>query len=234
MGQVTHKMSYSKIYRTWIAMISRCRNENDCNYKNYGARGIFVCDNWYVFENFYSDMGDLPFYEAQIDRINNNDGYYKENCRWVSSKENSRNRRNTKKHKIGRTDIVQAELLEKIGWTKNQFRWFLNKYGISWILDNFKNGTLPKKTNKTINRVDIVGSFFGKWNVIEFTKYTKKEGHLYLCKCECGFERLIPRNNLIRHKTTKCRSCSAKEFWNRRKYLKLKGGDKLSPSHLNS
>ncbi len=77
-------------------MLSRCRNENDCNYINYGARGIFVCERWYKFENFYSDMGDLPFYEAHIDRINNDYGYYKENCRWVSASENSKNRRTTR------------------------------------------------------------------------------------------------------------------------------------------
>lgn len=219
MGQTTHKMTYSKIYRTWVAMLSRCRNSNDPNYVNYGGRGITVCESWHRFENFYEDMGDLPFYEAQIDRIDNDKGYSKENCRWLSAKENSRNRRSTKKHKTHLGNIVQVELLEKIGWTKNQFRWFANRYGVEWILDNFKNDTLPSRTNETIDRMDLVGKSFGKWVVIKFESYTKKTGHLYLCKCACGIEKLIPRNNLMKNKTTQCRSCSAKEFWGRKKSI---------------
>lgn len=217
MGQVTHKKSYTKEYRTWIAMMSRCRNEKDCNYKNYGARGIFVCERWYKFENFYEDMGDLPFYEAQLDRIDNEKGYFKENCRWVNSKENCRNRRNNKKHKTYIGNIVQQELIEKIGWTKNQFRWFRLRYGIEWILENFRNGTLPKKTNEEIDRQDIVNKKFNDWIVLRFDSYTKKSGHLYLCKCKCGIEKLIQRNNLFKNKTKKCRKCSAKEIWIKRK-----------------
>lgn len=215
MGQTTHKMSYSKVYRTWIAMLSRCRNENEPNFINYGARGITVCDRWYKFENFYEDMGDLPFYEAELDRIDNESGYCKENCRWVSRKENARNRRTTKKHQTHLGKIVQVELLEKIGWSKDQFRWFRDRYGIEWVLENYKNGTLPKRTNEEIDRQDIVGKSFGKWIVLSFESYDKPKGHLYLCRCECGVERLIPRNNLMRDKTKQCISCSAK---NRRKH----------------
>lgn len=113
--------------------------------------------------------------------------------------------------------MVQCELIEKIGWTKNQFRWYEKRYGISWILDGFKNDSLPDRVNETINRQDIVGRFFGKWNVLSFESYLKKDGHLYLCQCVCGLQKLIPRNNLIKEKTTQCRPCSAKEQWKNRK-----------------
>lgn len=221
MGQTTHKMSYSKVYRTWIAMLSRCRNPKDPNYINYGARGISVCEQWHKFENFYEDMGDLPFYEAQIDRINNEGNYCKENCRWLSAKENSRNRRTTKTHTTHLGKMVQQELMEKIGWNKNQFRWFFKRYGLGWILEGFKNGTLPERTNETIDREDLVGQAFGEWKVLQFSSYVKKDGHLYLCKCSCGIERLIPRNNLMRGKTTRCRSCSAKHKWKERKITEV-------------
>lgn len=216
MGQITHQKTYSKIYRTWIAMLSRCRNPKDNNYPNYGGRGITVCERWYKFENFYDDMGELPFYDAQIDRIDNEKGYFKENCRWVTHKENSRNRRSTKKYQLKSGAIVQQELIEKIGWTKNQFRWFKNRYGISWILDNFKNNTLPLRTNEEIDRQDLVGKKIGDWEVLEFVSYTKKTGHIYSCKCKCGLIRTIPRNNLMKNKTNSCRSCSAKEQWAKR------------------
>jgi hypothetical protein len=217
MGQITHGKSYSKVYRTWIAMLSRCRNPNDNNYINYGARGIYVCERWYKFENFYEDMGELPFYEAQLDRIDNEKGYYKENCRWVTCQENSRNRRTSKHHKTHKGNLVQSHLIEKIGWTRNQFRWFKNRYGIDWILENFKNDTLPQRTNTTINREDIVGKKFGEWQVLKFKSYTKKTGHLYECRCKCGSEKNISRNNLQKNKTKQCRSCSAKELWQKRR-----------------
>jgi hypothetical protein len=220
MGQVTHQKSYSKVYRTWIAMLSRCRDENNNNYVNYGGRGITVCDEWYKFENFYRDMGDLPFYEAQLDRIDNEKGYYKENCRWVTCKENSRNRRNTKRITTHFGSLVQADLMERIGWNKNQFRWFLKRYGINWILDGFKNETLPERTNFEINRSDIVGQSFGDWKVLSFKSYTKKTGHIYTCECKCRVQRDIPRNNLQRGKTTSCRSCSAKKSWELKKLPK--------------
>lgn len=216
MGQVTHGRTYSKIYRTWTAMKSRCRNPNDPNYFNYGGRGLTVCDEWNSFEKFLEDMGELPFPEAEIDRIDNDLGYFKENCRWVTKSENSRNRRTTKRHSTNIGKVVQQELIEKIGWTKSQFRWFRKKYGISWILDGFANGTLPERTNHIIDREDIVGKTFAEWTVLAFSSYIKKDGHLYLCRCSCGKERYIPRNNLIRGKTTCCRKCSALKFWEKR------------------
>lgn len=212
MGQVTHQKSYSKIYRTWIAMLSRCRNPNDNNYIHYGARGIKVCERWHVFENFYADMGDHPFYIAQIDRIDNEKGYCPENCRWVTAKENSRNRRTTVRH----DQIVQQALIEQIGWSKNQFRWYMKRYGISWILENFRNHTLPSRVNKNIDRQDIIDHIFGEWKVLSFESYTKKAGHLYKCQCSCGIQKLIPRNNLMKNKTSSCRSCSTRKKWKER------------------
>jgi len=208
MGQVTHKMSYTKVYRTWIAMLSRCRNENEPNYVNYGGRGITVCDEWHRFEKFFEDMGDLPFYDAQLDRIDNEKGYCKDNCRWISAKENSRNRRTTKKHKTHSGDLVQQELIEKIGWTKNQFRWFQKKYGIEWILDNFKNDTLPERKNESVDKGELIGKKFGNWNVIKFISYIRGEGNRYLCKCDCGLEKEVLGYYLRTGKSTKCRKCS--------------------------
>lgn len=193
-------------------MKCRCQNPKHNQYKDYGGRGIVVCNEWQDFMNFFTDMGHHPK-GMQIDRIDNDKGYSKENCRWATRKENSRNRRSTIKHQIGSSKIVQQELIERIGWTKNQFRWFMMRYGVDWILDRYKNDTLPQRTNKDIDRQDIVGQKFGEWEVLSFSSYTKKEGHLYLCKCSCGKERSIPRNNLIRGKTNTCRSCSTRRRW---------------------
>lgn len=81
------------MYHTWQDMLSRCRNPNHIEYKNYGGRGIKVCKRWLKFENFLEDIGDRPSGRT-IDRIDNNKGYFKLNCRWATIKEQSRNKRN--------------------------------------------------------------------------------------------------------------------------------------------
>ena len=209
-------MSKTKIYKTWTAMLSRCRNEKDFRFKDYGARGITVCPEWEFFENFYNDMGDIPE-NSSIDRINNDKGYYKENCRWALNKQQHRNKRSNVCHASHLGMQVQAELAEKIGWNKDQMRWHLKRYGIAWILEGYKNGTLVVRKNKEIDREDIVGSSFGYWKVVSFQSYTKKTGHMYLCECKCGAQKQIPRNNLMKNKTTCCRSCSTKDHWERQK-----------------
>ena len=79
-------------------MIQRCYLPDHPEFKNYGGRGIKVCERWLEsVENYVEDMGFPPFKEAQIDRIDNNAGYFKENCHWVTPKENSNNKRNSKK-----------------------------------------------------------------------------------------------------------------------------------------
>lgn len=78
-------------------MVRRCHNPKSVSYKNYGARGIFVCDRWrYSAEAFLEDMGPPPE-GKQIDRINNDLGYFKENCRWSTREEQAKNTRRTKK-----------------------------------------------------------------------------------------------------------------------------------------
>lgn len=85
----------TRTYLSWVGMIQRCRNPNDKYYKDYGGRGITVCKRWEKFPNFLEDMGESP-HRYQIDRENNNKGYSKENCRWVTSKINNRNKRNSR------------------------------------------------------------------------------------------------------------------------------------------
>lgn len=92
----THGMSRTLEYKTWCNILARCDNPKDKRYKNYGARGIEVCDRWkYSFNNFHNDMGDKPFIGAEIDRIDNNGNYEPSNCKWSTRSENCRHTRGT-------------------------------------------------------------------------------------------------------------------------------------------
>jgi hypothetical protein len=84
-------------YRTWSHVIQRTTNPQQNAYPHYGGRGITVCDRWRDFRNFLEDMGERPPGKT-IDRINNDLGYYKENCRWATIKEQHANRRTPKNH----------------------------------------------------------------------------------------------------------------------------------------
>lgn len=109
-----HGMSYSKLYGIWSGMIQRCCNEKSTKYKDYGGRGIVICQEWktdfiafreWSIKNGYSD-------KLEIDRINNNGNYDPNNCRFVTRAENCRNQRrsvtdfNNKKRKCSLCEKV--------------------------------------------------------------------------------------------------------------------------------
>lgn len=91
-----HGGTYLPEYKVWEKIKERCYNKKNKSYKNYGGRGILMCDEWRCsFANFYKDMGKRPSPKHQIDRIDNNMGYYKSNCRWVLPMVNQNNKRNS-------------------------------------------------------------------------------------------------------------------------------------------
>jgi len=95
----THGFYGTRTYNIWKNMLARCFYEKNIGYKNYGGRGIKVCNRWLKFENFLEDMGKCPGNKT-LDRINNNLGYFKKNCRWISHEENNRNKNNNRNYTL--------------------------------------------------------------------------------------------------------------------------------------
>lgn len=90
---ITHNLSKHRLYPTWQQMMQRTTNKNHIHYKDYGGRGIKVCERWHSVANFIEDM--YPSYQEglSIDRINNDLGYSKDNCRWATKTIQTRNTR---------------------------------------------------------------------------------------------------------------------------------------------
>lgn len=96
----SHGLHGTPEYRILYAIHTRCTNKNIINYRNYGGRGISICDRWFIgdgvkshIECFIDDMGLRPSKKHSIDRIDNDGDYAPGNCRWVTSKEQARNQR---------------------------------------------------------------------------------------------------------------------------------------------
>ena len=87
----THGLTKHRLCKTWDGMMQRCHNPNNTKYKDYGGRGIDVCERWKDIKNFIEDM--FPAFQEglSLDRIDNNKGYSLDNCRWTNKTIQARN-----------------------------------------------------------------------------------------------------------------------------------------------
>jgi hypothetical protein len=111
----THNMSHTDEHNIWCAMQNRCTNPNAPKYKNYGERGIKICDRWQDFSNFYADMRNRPSKKHSIDRIDNDGNYEPGNCRWVTNIVQSRNKSTNKVVELNGIKLCIVEWCEVMG-----------------------------------------------------------------------------------------------------------------------
>lgn len=141
-GQCANKNT--KEYTCWLMMKKRCIDEKSKDYKNYGGRGVMVCDRWIdSFPNFLEDMGFAPNLLDSIDRIDVNGNYEPSNCRWADRKTQANTKRNNRKLTFGSR-------------TEN----------LSWWCDFLKcrhSGILKQLPNKSFD--DIVMFYSNKHNI---------------------------------------------------------------------
>lgn len=118
---IKHGLCNTKLYHAWNSMKQRCLCETNCNYRDYGGRGITVCDEWkddfYAFyrwsiANGYSD-------NLTLDRKDNDGNYTPENCRWVTQKKQSNNRRTNLYLEYNGETHTAAEWGDKLGAKRN-------------------------------------------------------------------------------------------------------------------
>ena len=113
-------------------MKDRCSNPNFRHYKNYGGRGITVCDRWRNFEHFYADMGPRPSSSHSIDRIDNDGPYSPENCRWATSAQQNRNRRGNRLVDVNGKTLTLQDAADAAGLTRGCVQ---GRLSLGWPLD---------------------------------------------------------------------------------------------------
>ena len=121
----------TRVYGIWNGMLTRCFNQTDHAYANYGAKGITVCDRWRSFENFYADMGE-PAEGMTLDRIDGGGNYCPENCRWATTKEQALNRKSTKFITFNGETLCLSDWGARIGMNRGAIARRLEK---GWTLE---------------------------------------------------------------------------------------------------
>jgi hypothetical protein len=108
-------------HAVWSGMLKRCASPSDKDFKNYGARGIEVCQEWKdSFANFYRDMGQCPI-DHTLERTDNNLGYSRENCKWATVGEQNRNKRTNIHVTINGETRIVSEWLQHYGINKRTY-----------------------------------------------------------------------------------------------------------------
>jgi len=147
-GHATHGMTGTPEWKSWMAMRQRCHYPGSIGYKNYGERGIRVCDRWMnSFENFYADMGNRPA-ETSLERIDNDGDYAPENCCWAPHIEQGSNRRNNRilEHKGEKLTVMQWS--RRTGLSKHTICGRLKKgWSIEKTLETPIHGTRSQSKN---------------------------------------------------------------------------------------
>lgn len=146
----THGLSGTREYNSWMGMKQRCYYQDHAEYKNYGGRGIQVCQEWKdSFENFIRDMGPAKEGES-IDREDVNKDYTKENCRWASASVQGFNTRKKRNNTSGRTGI---------SWHRGVKKWCAS-IGVDNKIIHL--GSFDYKSEAIVARESAELKFFGK------------------------------------------------------------------------
>lgn len=121
----------------WCGMKARCFNPKAVSYPNYGARGITVCDEWLLFENFHNwAMANGYADDLQLDRIDNDGNYCPENCRWVTRSINQRNTSRTHLMTINGKTQCASDWIKELGISRSTFYAALKK-GQRYLIDRY-------------------------------------------------------------------------------------------------
>lgn len=178
----THGMSGTRLHRIWKSMRTRCNNPNCLSYKNYGGRGIKICDEWDEFLNFYNWAIYNGYSDnLTLDRIDNNSGYRPDNCRWVTVKEQCNNQRKNIYVTYNGKKCHPKEVSELSGISFNTIYSARNVQGITDFTDfkprnaEYKNITKRKCGYELVLKGKYIGTYPTAEEAMEKRDILRKE-----------------------------------------------------------
>lgn len=147
-----HNNSKTKLYSIWIGIKGRCNYPSSLHYKNYGGRGIKLCEEWLIFDNFQKwamSTGHKP--ELVLDRINPNGNYEPSNCRWVTIKQNCNNKRNNVRYECwGESKTIPEWIEDNRCRCKNQTTLFYRIRKLNWNIERAIKTPSLRKTQSEL------------------------------------------------------------------------------------
>lgn len=187
-----------KLMKVFIHMKERCYDDKDRRFKDWGGRGIKICQEWLEDSTAFLDWAIGAGYKPGlcIDRIDNDGDYSPDNCRWVTLAENNQNRRSSKFYTI---NGVRKNLQQWCDFYSVSRSMVNRRLMLGWNIEDalFK----PKKERDTTS---LIGKRFGFLTVKEFAGVEKNRKSLYKCECDCGKVIVIESNKLLTGHTKSC------------------------------
>ena len=144
----THGMSNTRIYSIWCDMHKRCEKPSNKRYENYGGRGITVCSDWQTFQPFYDWAIHNGYNPAlSIDRIDVNEGYSPNNCRWATSEMQQNNTTRNKVIEFMGRSMTQAQWARETGISQSAIKDRLTK--LNWSVEKTLTTPIKERRNGT-------------------------------------------------------------------------------------
>ena len=183
-----YEIRHSPEYRAWNSMKARCYYETK-HVGNYKKNKIKVCDEWiYDFYKFYEDMGKRPARNYSLDRVDNLKDYSKENCRWATAWEQSRNKSNNKYYEYLGDRLTLKDWCDKLNLTYKKIHLRITRYGLS-----FEEAIKDDPFNKLI---DIDGK---RKNLVGWCRHYNQDYSCVIARIAMGWDKkeaiLTPTNN---------------------------------------
>ncbi len=150
----THGYTHTSTYKTWGSMKQRCLNPKNPSYKNYGGRGIKLCERWMSFGAFLSDMGPRPKGKS-IERLDNDGNYEPSNCAWATIREQANNCRKNRFVEF-RGNTVSISEAHRISQSKIRLALVYDRIQRGWTIDEALTSPLLSQADREIRKARLV------------------------------------------------------------------------------
>lgn len=188
----------SKEYRSWKAMWSRCTDPKHKSFGRYGERGITICDRWKSFDNFLADIGPRPGPNHSVERIDNNENYCPENCRWATWRDQARNRSSNRLLLFSGKMRTIAEISDI---TSIRVSILYHRIQAGWTIERATSQPSLLDAHKPS---DMIGRSFTRLTVLSREPNDKFYKTRWLCLCTCGKKHVTAAAQLLNGSTKSC------------------------------